>query len=325
MRINLLHPAFWDAHGHWPYRYQIPTEFCDRHSVEFVFNDPQKEFDFVVVHENLDARREVVVKEGGLVLVTGEEQTVLAAYNQEFLDQFDVVVTSRGDIVHRNIYRDHYWHPWRIRRSYEDLNALKPGAKSRPISAIISGYSTLPLQTRRLEFVKYAKSFFGADLDWFSKGQSTFIDDKFEGLYPYQYSIAVENSIHQNYFTEKISDCFLSYAMPLYQGCPNISDFFDDRSYIDIDVENADRSCAAIREILSEGVLNSNLTYLRESRRLVLEKYQFLAALGHFAVSHPPVGTKVRKIINPQNFFLDGPLSRLVKSIATKVKGKLRS
>jgi len=40
------------------------------------------------------------------------------------------------------------------------------------------------------------------------------------------YSIAIENSKHNNYFTEKIIDCFMSKTIPLYWGCPNIDKFF---------------------------------------------------------------------------------------------------
>lgn len=42
-----------------------------------------------------------------------------------------------------------------------------------------------------------------------------------------QFSIAIENTQHENYFTEKIIDCFLTKTIPIYWGCPNIGDFFD--------------------------------------------------------------------------------------------------
>lgn len=43
---------------------------------------------------------------------------------------------------------------------------------------------------------------------------------------PYHYSIVTENSQQDNYFTEKILDCFLSKTVPIYWGCPNIGEFF---------------------------------------------------------------------------------------------------
>lgn len=43
---------------------------------------------------------------------------------------------------------------------------------------------------------------------------------------PFQFSIVVENSRQDNYFTEKLLDCFLCKTIPIYWGCPNIGDFF---------------------------------------------------------------------------------------------------
>ena len=41
------------------------------------------------------------------------------------------------------------------------------------------------------------------------------------------FHVAVENSKQDNYFTEKIIDCFASKTIPIYYGCPNLSKWFD--------------------------------------------------------------------------------------------------
>jgi hypothetical protein len=56
-------------------------------------------------------------------------------------------------------------------------------------------------------------------------------DDKIN-LFNSMFSIAVESSYEKNYFTEKLIDCLLTKTVPIYWGCPNISDFFDDRGII---------------------------------------------------------------------------------------------
>ena len=43
----------------------------------------------------------------------------------------------------------------------------------------------------------------------------------------FQYHIAVENSRCNNYFSEKLLDCFVSRTLPLYWGCPNLQEFFN--------------------------------------------------------------------------------------------------
>ena len=63
-------------------------------------------------------------------------------------------------------------------------------------------------------------------VDIFGKGIRDIIG-KIEGLKDYKFSIAIENGIHDNYFTEKILDCFLTGTIPIYRGPKNIGDFFD--------------------------------------------------------------------------------------------------
>ena len=46
-------------------------------------------------------------------------------------------------------------------------------------------------------------------------------------IFQAQYHIAVENAQWNNYFTEKILDCFLMRTMPLYWGCPNLGEYFN--------------------------------------------------------------------------------------------------
>jgi hypothetical protein len=52
------------------------------------------------------------------------------------------------------------------------------------------------------------------------------------------FHIAVENSQNKNYFTEKIVDAFLTKTLPIYWGCPNIGEYFDDRGIITFNNEN---------------------------------------------------------------------------------------
>ena len=52
------------------------------------------------------------------------------------------------------------------------------------------------------------------------------------------FGVAIENTSHRGYFTEKILDCFLLKTIPVYWGCSNIEDFFNKDGVIQFD--NAD-------------------------------------------------------------------------------------
>jgi hypothetical protein len=56
------------------------------------------------------------------------------------------------------------------------------------------------------------------------------IERKEDMLDTFKFSIVIENGCYENYFTEKIIDCFATKTIPIYYGCPNIGDFFDKES-----------------------------------------------------------------------------------------------
>lgn len=59
-----------------------------------------------------------------------------------------------------------------------------------------------------------------------------YIYNKADGLRSYAFSIVVENIKVDNYFTEKIIDCFLTGVIPIYYGTNNIKDIFDSNGII---------------------------------------------------------------------------------------------
>jgi hypothetical protein len=61
----------------------------------------------------------------------------------------------------------------------------------------------------------------------FGKGVNKPIDTKEEALLDFRYSIVIENTKQNNYFTEKLIDCLVVGTIPIYWGCPNIPDYFN--------------------------------------------------------------------------------------------------
>jgi hypothetical protein len=68
------------------------------------------------------------------------------------------------------------------------------------------------------------------------------------------FHVAVENSQNKNYFTEKIVDAFLCKTLPIYWGCPNIGEYFDDRGIISF--HNEDELLDIINSLTEEDYYN---------------------------------------------------------------------
>jgi hypothetical protein len=103
----------------------------------------------------------------------------------------------------------------------------KTYAKSKKISFITSNKNFCPGHQTRMEIVNLLRDKF----DLFGRGFNP-IENKDEGLNDYMFSLAIENEIKKNWFTEKIVDCFTTKTIPIYNGCPNIDEFYDVRGII---------------------------------------------------------------------------------------------
>ncbi len=52
-------------------------------------------------------------------------------------------------------------------------------------------------------------------------------ENKADGLRPYRFSIIIENTRENGYFSEKLIDCLLCDTVPIYWGAPDIDHYFD--------------------------------------------------------------------------------------------------
>jgi len=69
------------------------------------------------------------------------------------------------------------------------------------------------------------------DLNVFGRGYNP-IDNKKYALCDYAYSVVIENSKCDYYFTEKLIDSFVTGTVPIYWWCPSIGNFFNEKGMI---------------------------------------------------------------------------------------------
>jgi len=82
------------------------------------------------------------------------------------------------------------------------------------------------------------------------------------------FGISIENFSHRGFFTEKILDCFLLKTIPIYWGCPNIGDFFNNEGIIKFgDVDDF----IYITNQLTEDYYNSKRDIIEENYQTALQ------------------------------------------------------
>jgi hypothetical protein len=87
-------------------------------------------------------------------------------------------------------------------------------------------------------------------------------NDKRDGLCDYRFHLVIENEQEDNYYTEKLTDCFATGTIPVYWGCDNVGDFFDSRGILKF-TEDFDFN------ILTEDLYEEMLPYAENNLNIV--------------------------------------------------------
>lgn len=207
-----------------------------------------------------------------------DEAYVEKKFDSRFLSQFAAVITCRKDITHRNLIASHEINIWQLDYSFEDIIQMPVPEKKGKISVVCSDKLFLDGHKKRFAFVNRLVGHFKDRLDAYGTAFKP-VKDKWEAIAPYQYSIAVENSSLPGYFTEKITECYLSNTFPVYYGAPDIDSFFDPDSYRVIDRDDYLSAIRTIEELLESDSWEKSRQLLTEQRELFLSTYHFFPAL----------------------------------------------
>jgi hypothetical protein len=294
IRIKISHPQLWFKYDHWDYKNLTQNGVGKWGSYQFFVNDLScKECDFWVIHENTDITETITCPPENVIYIPGEEASIKPLYPQKYLNQFCSVFTSREDIKASFVSRGLYLCPWQIKKTYSELTEISLPFKKRELSAIISNNVMTEGHRRRFALINKLKGHFKSHLDWYAKGEN-FIENKWDGLIDYQYSIAIENSQNPNYMTEKLMDCFLAYTMPIYLGAPNIGDFYPDNSYVNLANYDYLTCIGIIEEAIASKFAEKNKAAIIEARNLVLNHYQFIPLLIDYIEKNQTQWSNVR-------------------------------
>lgn len=187
--------------------------------------------------------------------------------------------------------------PWHVNRNFDELVACSMPEKDRTCSWITGNPRDLPGHMKRLSFLHSLRSDRTLDVDLYGRAVR-FVEDKWDGLARYRYSIAAENTAWHDYWTEKIADCFLTWTVPIYYGCPNLEKYFPPDSFIRIDIEKPREALGMIRRVLREDDWERRIPALSEARRRVLYEHQFFPHVARLVRTDPaPAPEKVLQTV----------------------------
>lgn len=256
------------AHGFEGLASRFPGGSLDQGDVVFTTDDTDS--DVVIVQNYLRYDTRVAAREG--YIWKWDNEPIVRRPFARGLDRIYTHADAEGDT------RVQIAPPvldWWVNKSFDELASLEPPAKTLMTSAIASTKILIEGHRKRVEFIDRVSQELPS-VEIYGEGRARELEDKWDGLAPYRFSIAIENTSKSDYWSEKIADCFLSYTVPLYFGATNISDYFPSDSFIWLPIDSPDEALGIIRELDAEE-WERRLPAITDARERVLGRYSFAA------------------------------------------------
>lgn len=203
------------------------------------------------------------------------EPREITVYPAGYLRQFGVVVSPYelpdfgGRVITANPCLG-WFAGSRAFASVREALAWTPPPKTREISMVTSLKGRLRDRKSRVALLNALRDALGPRLGCYGREFAP-LDDKLDGIAEYKYHVAVENSRTPLYWTEKLADAWMGWALPLYSGAPGIKDQLPDPRGVElIDIDDISGTVARISEILREDPYESRLEAIRKCREWVI-------------------------------------------------------
>lgn len=302
MIIKISHP-WYNNNGSDPIIRQTSKSLGIWDNIKFEINNNCTECDYWLIAEDIPSIQLQKVRTKGCILITTEEVSI-KTYDRNYLNQFDLIITSRADINGRNVIKSHYLNWWFIGKNYDELLETT-FEKSKDISIISSNLTTTEGHKLRFAFVNKLIGHFKDKIDVYGKGFN-YVEDKFYAIAPYKYSIAIENSSIKDYFTEKLVDCYLCNTYPIYYGAPNIENYFKNDTLLKLNILDYKDSINKIEELLASTTYEAKLNSIVEQKNLILNKLQFFPTVSDILSKYDANSANklfTSRILKPQNTF----------------------
>ena len=191
-------------------------------------------------------------------------------------------VRGRHSKCHNNVL-------WQLELTYPQLQTLTYPAKQDRLSTICSSKYFDPGHIARIDFLR----FLDKKVDWLDiynsdnsfefkhyKGPCTPYVDKSKGILPYKYYFMVENNYEENFITEKLWEPILCESLCFYYGCPNVTDYLDERAFVLLPLDDFEACLQIIQTAIREDWWSQRLPFIQQEKQKILKELSFCAVVN---------------------------------------------
>ena len=200
---------------------------------------------------------------------------------------FSKFFTNSDDLIKRGgVYTPSppYVH-FHIGKSWDYLYKIQRPKKTVDVGIIVSDLIDLEGHRKRLDFIKKIDE---SDLDiaiWGRgeglnryKNYKGYVWSKWEAYEKCKYTIVIENSYSDYYWTEKLVDSILAYSLPFYYGGKLAEKYIPSDAFIPIDIDN-ENVLDYIKKCIKNNSYESKISSIDKARIIILKEqnlYSFI-------------------------------------------------
>ena len=266
---------------------------------KFYVNEPVDRADAWFVFEDVDptdSECEVPVEQVHFLAAetSWRPDKYLAAGREGFLQQFAGVHSCYPVRLESHAFSPPFL-PWMINANHKSIfspherdigffRGLSELKKERPLSVFCSTQDLYPEHRLRLAFVEHLKKELGDDLEWFGNGVNP-VNEKWEGLAPFERTLVLENRSDRGIYSEKVLDAYLGLAVPIYWGAPDIQHYLPIPQSHQLNIADFRGATQQVLKLLSSPVSAAEKKRVLEGKTRVLDELHFLKRIASIAKS----------------------------------------
>jgi hypothetical protein len=89
----------------------------------------------------------------------------------------------------------------------------------------------------------------------------------------------VENNYEENFITEKLWEPILCETLVFYYGCPNVAYYINPDAYVQLDMNDFEKSYEIIKLAIEEDWWNQRIEAIRREKKKILDELAFFPVI----------------------------------------------
>ena len=177
---------------------------------------------------------------------------------------------------------------WYLSKSYHWLKT-NSAKKTKVLSTVTSDNDVTFLHRQRLSFIQVLDKEVSIDVYGRRRYSSSVLMtlsryrgdlpfmQKDDGMFPYKYHFASENTIMDGYVSEKLTDAILAECLCFYVGTETAKNWIDSRAFIHIDITKPDEALEVIIDTIENNEWEKRIEIIRREKQKILDELQVCA------------------------------------------------